>query len=75
MKILHQNEYVILLLPNVKFDNLCFTLDNLILSKCNKTVKFYDVFEVSFKSNSSPFNAVLANFINIYLNVKLIRRQ
>ncbi len=62
MKILHQNEYVIPLLPNVKFDYLCFILDNLILSKCNKTVKFCEVFEVSFKSNSSLFNTVLTSF-------------
>jgi hypothetical protein len=66
MKILHQNEYVIPLLPNAKFDNLCFTLDNLILSKCNKTVKFCDVFELSFKSNSSLFDTILTSF-NKYL--------
>jgi len=65
MKVLHQNEYIIPLLPGAQFDNLHYNIytGNKIVSKDgNKIVKFCDIFDTSFTTQLSLFNNVLINF-------------
>jgi hypothetical protein len=65
MKVLHQNEYIIPLLPGVQFDNLHYSINTgrkIISKDGNKIVKFCDIFDASFSTQLSMFNNVSSNF-------------